>query len=105
MAKKKDQSDPIPTYKPPVPTLADYFKPAKPTTKQQTRVAVDKAKDSEEALPEYNPPVPSLADYYEPPTERPMITTEAKNSEQEPQDPKSEKKKSSKKKAKRKKKS
>ncbi len=54
-----------PTYSPPVPSLADYFRPPQgnmESSKEEKTVQ----KDPADTPPSYNPPVPSLADYFDP---------------------------------------
>ncbi|MBC8507244.1 MAG: hypothetical protein ISR58_10080 [Anaerolineales bacterium] len=53
----------LPQYNPPVPALADYFKPP---PGNNVDVRDDDRGKAEENVPSYNPPVPSLADYFDP---------------------------------------
>ncbi|MBC8233591.1 hypothetical protein H8E77_28925 [bacterium] len=54
-----------PTYLPPVPSLADYYKPplGNMVSSKDEDVEADEPAD---AAPSYSPPVPSLADYFDP---------------------------------------
>ncbi len=57
-------------YPPPVPTLADFYKPPDDQSLPEEESIVEQISDA--AAPEYPPPVPSLADYYTPPNKTPM---------------------------------
>ena len=54
-----------PTYSPPVPSLADYFRPPQGNMESTNEEKPDQ-EDPADASPSYNPPVPSLADYFDP---------------------------------------
>lgn len=54
----------VPQYPPPVPTLADYYKPLGGKVSANAKNEPEPVTSSHE--PEYPPPVPSLADYFIP---------------------------------------
>lgn len=85
-----------PTYLPPVPSLADYYKPplGNMVSSKDEDVEADEPAD---AAPSYSPPVPSLADYFDPDSVITSVNPSKASVNEETKQPKSPQKKKPKK--------